>query len=100
MAEERDDIFRVTPRAPKARGASVERRFLSRVNMEVSRLGGSVGARSIRSRGRGGKRGRGQTLARLMDASPSPRARRVVIKTRLVVFKQAGPRSAATHLRY
>ena len=35
-----------------------------------------------------------------MDANRGPRARRVVIKTRLVVFKQAGPRSAATHLRY
>ena len=35
-----------------------------------------------------------------MDTNPGPRARRVVVKTRLVVFKQAGSRSAATHLRY
>ena len=35
-----------------------------------------------------------------METNQGPRARRVVIKTRLVVFKQAGPRSAATHLRY
>ena len=35
-----------------------------------------------------------------MDTNKDRTQRRVVIKTRLVVFKQAGPRSAATHLRY
>jgi type IV secretory pathway VirD2 relaxase len=100
MSERSDDMFRVKPRAPKCTGVSVERRFLSRVKMEVSKLGGVVAGKSAGSRGRGAKRGRGWVAARLMDTNQGPRARRVVIKTRLVVFKQSGPRSAAMHLRY
>lgn len=100
MSDRPDDMFRVKPRPPKGAGGPVERRFLSRVKMEISKLGGAAGRRLAGTRGRGGRRGRGQVTAQLMDANQGPYARRVVIKTRLVVFKQAGPRSAAMHLRY
>lgn len=100
MAELRDDMFRVKPRPPKGGARATERSFLSRVAMEMGKLGGPHGARLRGARGRGAKRGRGWVTARLMDTKLGPRARRVVVKTHLVVFKRAGPRSAAMHLRY
>jgi type IV secretory pathway VirD2 relaxase len=100
MSYRREDMFRVKPGVQKGADTSVERRFLSRVKMEASKLGSGVGKRTAGSSGRGAKRGRGAAIARLMDVDSSPRARRVVIKTRLVVFKQAGRRSAPMHLRY
>ena len=78
MSDRRDDMFRVKPRPPKGAGGSVERRFLSRVKMEISKLGGAAGRNAGSSRGRGGRRGRGQVTAQLMDANRGPRARRVV----------------------
>jgi type IV secretory pathway VirD2 relaxase len=100
MAGQRDDVFRVKPRPPKDVGGVHERRFLARVKMEVSRFGHAARGKTSRNPGRGAKRGRGWVTARLMDADQGPRARRVVVKARVVVFKQAGRRSAPMHLRY
>ena len=100
MNDRRDDMFRVKPHPPKDAGAPRARRFLARVKMEISRAG-SVASRGLTGgRSRGAWRGRGWVTARLMDANQGPQVRRVVVKTRLVVLKQAGPRSAAMHLRY
>lgn len=100
MADRRDDVFRVKPRPPRGGARTTERSFLSRVAMEMGKAGGTHGRSLGNTRRRGAKRGRGWVAARLMDSNPGPSARRVVIKTRLVTFKQAGRRSAATHLRY
>ncbi len=100
MADQRDDVFRVKPRPPKGASRATERSFLSRVAMAMGNVGGVYGRSLGSAPVRGGKRGRGWVTARLMNSNPGPRARRVVVKTRLVVFKRAGARSAATHLRY
>jgi type IV secretory pathway VirD2 relaxase len=100
MAEQRNDMFRVKPRPPRSGARTTERSFLSRVAMEMGKVGGPHGVALRGVRGRGAKRGRGWVAARLMDTNTGPHARRVVVKTHLVVFKQAGRRSAAMHLRY
>jgi type IV secretory pathway VirD2 relaxase len=43
---------------------------------------------------------RGRAAMKLSVRSPGPRSRRVMVKTRIVNLKRAGPRSIATHLRY
>lgn len=100
MAARRDDTFRVKPRPPKPEGPRTARTFLSRVAMEVGMAGGTCCRAARGPRGRGAKRGRGWVAARMMDRPSGPQFRRVVVKTRLVVFGKAGTRSAATHLRY
>src|SRR4030095_1074483 len=100
MSDGSDDMFRVKPRPPRDVGGLGGRRFLSRVKMEMSKFGHAAGREVLGNRGRGAKRGRGWVTARLMDANQGPQARRVVVKTRVVVFKQAGRRSAPMHLRY
>lgn len=89
--------FKVKPAAPRSR----DRRFLSRVLTEISKAGGKVlkPARSFAAR-TGARLGRGQVAASIAGRSLGSRSRRVVIKTRLVVLKQAGARSTRTHLRY
>ena len=43
---------------------------------------------------------RGKAAMKLSVRAPGPRSRRVLVKTRIVNLKHAGPRSIATHLRY
>jgi type IV secretory pathway VirD2 relaxase len=43
---------------------------------------------------------RGKAAMKLSVRTPGPRSRRVMVKTRIVSLKRAGPRSIATHLRY
>lgn len=91
------DRFRVRPGAPKQRGDA----FISRVLRETNK----AGAKTARLIGTGGQRpgarlGRGHVAARFAGRSLNPIARRVTIKARLVNLAQAGPRSAAAHLRY
>ncbi len=89
-----EDRFRPRPGAPKARHP----RFISRVLQEASKAGGKTLKRTAARTG--AKLGRGQVAARFAGKSLGARSRRVVIKTRLVVLKHAGPRSTETHLRY
>lgn len=94
MSPKDDDNFRVRPGAPKNR----QQRFVSRVLREVSK---ARGRSSERLTGRPGSRlGRGHVAARFTGRTLSHNSHRVVIKTRLVNLKQAGPRSTTTHLRY
>ena len=100
MNKRDDDLFRLKPTPPRGRNTSSSRGFLSQVACEIGKAGGDIRRPSEGARGRGAKRGRGWAAARLIGSDIGPRQRRVVIKTRLVVLKQAGPRSVATHLRY
>ncbi|HSV82686.1 MAG TPA: DUF3363 domain-containing protein, partial [Ramlibacter sp.] len=89
--------FKVKPAAPR----SGDQRFLSRVLKEISKAGGKVfkPTRTIAAR-TGARLGRGQVVAGTTGRALGARSRRVVIKTRLVVLKQAGAHSTQTHLRY
>jgi type IV secretory pathway VirD2 relaxase len=89
--------FKVKPAAPR----SGDQRFLSRVLKEISKAGGKVfkPTRTVAAR-TGARLGRGQVAAGTAGRALGARSRRVVIKTRLVVLKQAGARSTQTHLRY
>lgn len=97
MSRRDENTFKVKPGAPRTR----DRQFLSRVLTEVSKAG-SKALRSAPSRAArtGARLGRGQVAAGLAGRSLGAHSRRVVIKTRLVVLKQAGARSTQTHLRY
>ena len=45
MTDHRDDMFRVKPRPPKGAGRGTERSFLSRVAMEMGKIGAPHSAR-------------------------------------------------------
>lgn len=94
MSQRDDERFRVRPGPPKGR----QQRFVSRVLKEASKAGGGP-LRSSPKRS-GAKFGRGHAAARFAGGTLGPRARRVVIKTRLVNLKKAGARSTEAHLRY
>lgn len=101
MTSRDDDRFRVRPGPPKGRQSSSGQRFVNRVLREANKAGAKpstkpsrVGARSA------AKLGRGHVAAQTAGRKLGPGARRVVIKARYVVLKQAGARSVETHLRY
>lgn len=103
MARFNDEHFRVRPSPPKARGGSVDKsakRFTHQVLRATQKTAGGSGRPLGRQRARGAEKGRGQVAARLAGDRLGPRARRVVIKARLVVFAKASPGSSAAHLRY
>jgi len=97
MTSRDDDRFRVRPGPPKARQSSGAQRFVNRVLREANKAGGKPSRGSARS---AAKLGRGHVAARTASRTLGPGARRVVIKARYVVLKQAGARSVETHLRY
>ncbi|MBS0429481.1 MAG: relaxase/mobilization nuclease and DUF3363 domain-containing protein [Proteobacteria bacterium] len=101
MTSRDDDRFRIRPGPPKARQSSGGQRFVNRVLREANKAGAKpstkpsrVGARSA------AKLGRGHVAAQTAGRKLGPGARRVVIKARYVMLKQAGARSVETHLRY
>src|SRR5450759_3652000 len=95
-----DENFRPKLAPPKARGhAGI--RFISRVVKASAKAGHPIGHRLRSPSARpGAKLGRGQVAARLAGEHLGQRARRVVIKTRLVVAKRSTPRPTRRHLRY
>ncbi len=90
--------FQVRPGAPKSRSGPRSPRLVAQVLKEVSRAGakasGSMGMRPTSTFGRG------RVAAGIAGRGLGSNARRVVIKSRYVVLKKAGARSASTHLRY
>jgi len=103
MTSRDDDRFRVrpgTPKSPRTGQPGGGPRFVSRVLREASKAGAKpsqtarAGAPSV------AKLGRGHVAAQTAGQKLGPGARRVVIKARYVVLKQAGARSVETHLRY
>lgn len=96
-----DDRFRVRPGPSKARQPSGGQRFVSRVLREANKAGAKPSLPSVRPGARGAaKLGRGHVAAQTAGRRLGPGARRVVVKARYVVLKQAGARSVETHLRY
>ena len=101
MSSRDDDRFRVRPGPPKARQPSGGQRFVSRVLREANKAVARPSAQAARPGGRSAaKLGRGHVAAQTAGRRLGPGARRVVIKARYVVLKQAGARSVETHLRY
>jgi type IV secretory pathway VirD2 relaxase len=100
MSKYDDEQFRLKVGRPKAHGKGTTR-FISRVVKASARAGHPIG-RMLRSGAPrpGAKLGRGHVASRMAGGTLSPRSRRVIIKTRLVVAKRSSPRSTARHLRY
>ena len=82
-----DDSFRIRPRPPKGNTGSRQRNFLSRLAMEMGKAGSRSPAITTST---GCADMKGWVIARLMDANLGSRARRVVIKTRIVLLNQRG----------
>lgn len=85
----------------RARGRGKTRRYLGQVTAAVARAGKGTGGRSRRFDG--SRIGRGASMGRLLssrDCPASNRARRVVVKTRLVRLAGKGQSAARAHLRY
>lgn len=94
MSRRDEDGFEIRPAAPKGR----HQRFVSQVIREASKASGrSLNRPASRA---GASLGRGQVAARVAGNGLGRKARRVVIKTRLVNLRKAGSRSTITHLRY
>lgn len=97
MTRSDDDRFRIRPGTPKQRGDAFINKVLRQTNKAGAKLGNTIDKAGQRP---GSRLGRGHVAARFAGASLTPNARRVTIKARLVHLAKAGPRSAATHLRY
>ena len=102
MSSRDEDRFRVRPAPPKAprTGQPGGQRFVSRVLREASKAGAKPGQTARAGSRSTAKLGRGHVAAQTAGRRLGPGARRVVIKARYVVLKQAGARSVETHLRY
>ena len=101
MVERDDDRFRLRPGPPRNHGAAQAPRFINRVLKASTKAGGAfVGGRGGRTARGGAASGRGQAAARLAGRLLDARARRVVVKTRLVNLRKAGSHSTQKHLRY
>lgn len=98
MARNEDEGFRVKPAAPKSRSGARSPRLVSQVLKRVSKAGAKSSGKNF---GRPANTfGRGRVAASIAGQRLGPNARRVVIKSRLVVLRRASPNSAAVHLRY
>jgi len=101
MTSRDDDRFRIRPGPPKARQSSGGQRFVNRVLREANKAGVKPSTKPSRGGARSAaKLGRGHVAAQTAGRKLGPGARRVVIKARYVVLRQAGARSVETHLRY
>ncbi len=100
MSSRDDDRFRIRPGPSKTRQPGGGQRFVTRVLREASKAGVKP-SQTARTGGRSAaKLGRGHVAAQTAGRRLGPGARRVVIKARYMVLKQAGARSVETHLRY
>jgi len=101
MTSRDEDRFRPKVGPPKSRGSATRSPFAQRVLAEVARAGPPSRSGLLKSRKRGGARlGRGSVAARFAGGALTSRARRVVIKSRIVVFQGRGRQSTRDHKRY
>ncbi len=99
MKRSRDDRFRPRVGPPRARGDASSQRFVGRVVRAASRSGKSLGYRAGRARP-GARLGRGYAAARLAARALGPRARRVIVKVRIVQHAQVRPAAIRENLDY
>ncbi|PXA86515.1 conjugal transfer protein TraI [Nostoc sp. 3335mG] len=96
-----DDIFEPKLGRIRARGGKRGQKYLGRVVASAARAGQQFGKRKV---GFDGSRiGRGAGTGRILssrDRHAGLRARRAVVKTRLVKLGAKGGKAAAAHLRY
>ncbi|MEQ8403430.1 MAG: relaxase/mobilization nuclease and DUF3363 domain-containing protein [Roseitalea porphyridii] len=100
MAAGSDDEFRIKLGKPRSAGSGRAKRHVNRVLKAISKAGyGGFGRRVSRS---GVRYHRGAAAARFAGGTGNEwgRARRVVIKTRIVKLTRSGAKAAALHLRY
>ena len=100
MAAGSDDNFRIKLGKPRSAGGGRAKRHVNRVLKAISQAGyGGFGSRVSRS---GARFHRGAAAARFAAGTRNDwgRARRVVIKTRIVKLTSSGAKAAALHLRY
>lgn len=101
VSERTDEYFSVRLGPPRDHGQARAPRFIGQVLKASSKAGRSIGRTLAPPRVRpGAALGRGHAAAGLAGRGLDHRARRVIIKTRLVVLKRAGARSTEKHLRY
>ncbi len=100
MTRSDEDTFHLRPGAPRRTSDQGSQRFTRQVLRAAQKSGGGSGRPLARGKSRGAEKGRGHVAAKLVGARLGPRARRVVVKARLVVHAQAAPGSTAAHLRY
>lgn len=101
MIDREDEYFRARSGPPRDHGAAHAPQFVNRVLKASGKVGGAFGSCGPVTRPRGrATSGRGAAAARLAGRGLDHRARRVVIKTRLVNLQRAGVRSTEKHLRY
>ncbi len=100
MRDGDEDRFRPRSAPPRDRASARTPRFISRVLRAASKAGRTVGRTLAPPRGQGSRLGRGHVASRFAAGHLGPQARRVIIKARLVVLKQACARSTQKHLRY
>jgi type IV secretory pathway VirD2 relaxase len=98
VKRDNDDRFVPRPGPPKERGSGSRQRFVSRVLRAAERATGASGSNARKASG--GKRARGFVAARFASRARDARARRVVIKIRLVNISKVGRKSLQRHLRY
>ena len=100
MAGADEDRFRVRPGRIRSRGDASARRFTSQVLRATQKAASGAKPPLARQRGRAAMKGRGHVAARMIGSRLGSRARRVMVKARLVVHAQAAPGTTAAHLRY
>jgi type IV secretory pathway VirD2 relaxase len=95
-----DERFRPKFGPPRSKGSG-RSPFAKQVLAQVSRAGHAPRAGNLKPRSRKGARlGRGHVAAKFAGQSLTSRARRVVIKSRLVVFQGRGQQSTQDHEDY
>jgi len=95
-----EDRFRVRPGKVRSRGDASAKPFTTQVLRAAQKAASGARPPLARPRGRAPAQGRGHIAARMIGSRLGPRARRVVIKARLVVHAQASPGTTGAHLRY
>ena len=100
MSPRDEDRFRPKVGPPRSRGSS-RSPFAKQVLTQVSRAGSASRAGILKSHSRKGARlGRGHVASKFAGQSLTARARRVLVKSRLVVFNGRGRQSTADHEDY
>lgn len=100
MAGSDEDRFRVRPGKVRSRGDAGAKRFTSQVLRAGQKTASGARPPLARPRRTAATQGRGHVAARMIGGRLGPRARRVVVKARLVVHAQAAAGTTGAHLRY